>query len=171
MLNSRSQWVVGSALFLFIDCWSSIHRLHMSTSGIESVAVGFRVWTKWLLPATVVPQTCCSIHWNWYCLVTMVLPSLQTVKLEMVLWELHWNSTSYHRNKGGCVYSIPCCITHYGKVPNSHRDGGKTRSSWRDKAPRNESLVGKLRGTSKVIDSDARTRLRLRIGKGHQGQQ
>ena len=93
-VDSRSQWVVGSPLF---DCWSSIHRLHWSASGVERLAVGFSVWTNKLLPATVVAQTgCpfCSIHWNWYCLVTMVLGSLHSVKLEVVLWELHWNSTT-----------------------------------------------------------------------------
>ena len=94
MLDSRSQWVVGSDL---LDCWSSIHRLHWSASGVESVAVGFRVRTNKLLPDTIVLQTgCpfCSIHWNWYCLVTMVLELLQTVKLELAFGKLHWNSTT-----------------------------------------------------------------------------
>ena len=77
---------------------------------------------------------------------------------------------NYHRNKGGCIYSIPCCVTHYGEVPNSHRDGVNS-IPWRDNGPGNKSLGGKLRGTSKIIDSDARARLGLRIGKGHQDQQ
>ena len=48
--------MVGSAL---LDCRSSIHRLHWSVSGVESVAVGFRVWTNKLLPDTIVSQTDC----------------------------------------------------------------------------------------------------------------
>ena len=94
MLDSRSQWVVGSAL---LDCWSSIHRLHWLTSGVESVAAGLMVWTFKSLPDTEASQTGCpsrSIHSNWYCLVTMLLGSLQTAKLGVALWKSHWNSTT-----------------------------------------------------------------------------
>ena len=85
---------MGSAL---LDCWSSVHRLHWSASGVESVAVGFRVWINKLLPATIVPQIGCpfsSVHWNWYCLVTAALGSSQTERLAVELWKSHWNSTT-----------------------------------------------------------------------------
>ena len=105
MLDSRSQWVVGSAL---LDCWSSIHRLHWSTGGVESVAVGFRVCTNKLLPVTMVAQTrCpfCSIHWNWYCLVTMVLELLQMAKQEMALWKFPHPALAVGSQK--CRYGWP----------------------------------------------------------------
>jgi hypothetical protein len=60
---------------------------------------------------------------------------------------------NYHRNKGGRVYSLSCCVTHLSEVPNSHKDVGN-KLSRRDYASGNESLVGKLRSASKIIDSD-----------------
>ena len=95
-LNSQSQWVVSSILDL-ADWSSSMHRLHWLASGVENVAVGLMIWTKKLLPDTDASQTgCppCSIHWNWYCLVTMLLGSLQMAKLGVVLIKSHWNSTT-----------------------------------------------------------------------------
>jgi hypothetical protein len=56
-----------------------------------------------------------------------------------------------HRNKGGCVYSIPCCITHFCEIPNFHRDES---GNWSDNASGNKSLDGKLCSTSKIIDGD-----------------
>ena len=114
MPDSRSQWVMESALS---DCWSSIHRLHWSASDVERVAVGFKVLTNKLLRSTIAPQIAigcpfCSMHWNWYCLVTMVLGSLQTVKLEIVLWELHWNSTTTETKEESDVFIWSPAASH-----------------------------------------------------------
>jgi hypothetical protein len=40
---------------------------------------------------------------------------------------------NYYRNKGGCVYSFPCCITHLCEVSDSHWDAGNSGNSlsWR----------------------------------------
>ena len=65
-----------------------------------------------------ISQTGCpfrSIHWNWYCLVTMVLES-QTVTLVVL-------ESNYHRNIGGCVYLTP--IAHRQRT-------SRPTTNWKD---------------------------------------
>ena len=75
---------------------------------------------------------------------------------------------NYHRNKRGCVYSISWGITYYVEVHNSHKDALRRSISYRDNAPGNESIGGKLGSTSKIVDSDEWTWLRLSTRKAGQ---
>ena len=60
----------------------------------------------------------CSVHWNWYCLVTMVLPS-QSANMGFVLTVLHWSSTTTDTKEDGFIRSPDASHTIL-KVPSSH---------------------------------------------------